>query len=115
VQVREVIVKRASFSSMALGVLWPLAGPAAVRVPPALDLFSGPSDMHQRETSCSAARERSAADDLLRAHAELSRLFPDETFSRSFLSANASTMRLRIAVLMVLFAVALIMVAGGRP
>jgi hypothetical protein len=85
VQVWEAIMKRASFSSMALGVLWPLAGPAAVRVPPALDLVSGPFDMRERGTPSSTVAERSAADDLLRAHAELSRLFPDETFSPQFL------------------------------
>jgi hypothetical protein len=108
-------MKRAFFSSMSLGVLWPLAGPAAGRLPPALHFFGGPSDMHERDTPCSAVAERSVADDLLRAHEELSRRFPDEAFPRSFLSANASTMRLRIALLMVLFAVVLVMVAGGRP
>ena len=75
------------------------AGAAAVRAAPALDPSSGQIEIHERPLQQGPVAERSAADELLQAHARLTGLFPDETFSRDFLLASARTHRLQAGLL----------------
>ena len=84
------------------------AGAAAVRAAPALDPSSGQIEIHERPPRLGPAGERSAADELLQAHARLTGLFPDETFSRNFLLASARTRRLQAG----LFAAFLAIIVG---
>jgi hypothetical protein len=87
------------------------AGAAAVRAAPALDPSSGRIEIHERPPRQGPVAERSAPDDpaarrfLLQAHARLTALFPDETFSRNFLLASARTRRLQAALLAAFLAV----------
>jgi hypothetical protein len=81
------------------------AGAAAVRAAPALDPSSGRIEIQERPPRQSPAAERSAAAELLQAHARLTGLFPDETFSRDFLLASARTRRLQAGLLAAYLAV----------
>jgi hypothetical protein len=81
------------------------AGAAAVRAAPALDPFIGRIEIHERPPRQDPVAERSAADELLQAHARLTGLFPDETFSRHFLLATARTRRLQAGLLATFLAV----------
>jgi hypothetical protein len=79
------------------------AGAAAVRAAPALDPCSGRIEIHERPPRQGPVR--AATDDLLHAHARLTGLFPDETFSRNFLLASARTRRLQAGLLATFLAV----------
>jgi hypothetical protein len=81
------------------------AGAAAVRAAPALDPSSGQIEIHERPPRQGRAAERSAPEELLHAHARLTGLFPDETFSRDFLLASARTRRLQAGLLAAFLAV----------
>jgi hypothetical protein len=76
-----------------------------VRAAPALDPSSGPIEIHERPSRQGPVAERSAADELPQPHARLSRLLPDETFSRDFLLASARTRRLQAGLLAAFLAV----------
>jgi hypothetical protein len=81
------------------------AGAAAVRAAPALDSSSGQIEIHERPPRQGPVAERSAADELLQAHARLTGRFLDETFSRDFLLASARTRRLQAGLLAAFLAV----------
>jgi hypothetical protein len=81
------------------------AGAAAVRAAPALDLSSGQIEIQERPPRQDPVAERSAAAELLQAHARLTGRFPDETFSRDFLFGNARTRRLQAGLLAAFLAV----------
>jgi hypothetical protein len=82
------------------------AGAATVRAAPALDPSSGQIELHERPPLQGPVAERSAANELLHAHARLADSFPDETFSRDFLLASARTRRLQAGLLAAFVAVA---------
>ena len=82
------------------------AGAAAVRAAPALDPSSGQIEIHERPPQRGPVAERPAADELLQAHARLTGLFPDATFSRDFLLGSARTRRLQAGLLAAFLAVA---------
>lgn len=75
------------------------AGAAGVRAAPALDPSGGRIEMHERPRQQGPAAERSAGDELLQAHARLTGLFPEETFSRNFLLASGRTHGLQAGLL----------------
>jgi hypothetical protein len=81
------------------------AGAAAVWGAPALDSSSGQIEIHERPPRQGPVAERSAADELLQAHARLTDLFPDETFSRNFLLASGRTRKLQAGLLAAFLAV----------
>ena len=81
------------------------AGAAAVRAAPALNPSSGEIEIHERPPQQGPVAERSAAAELLHAHARLTGLFPDETFSRNFLLASGRTRRLQAGLLAAFLAV----------
>jgi hypothetical protein len=81
------------------------AGAAAVRAAPALDPSSGAIEVHERPPRQGPVAKRSAADELLQAHARLTGLFPDETFSRDFLLTSARSRRLQAGILAAFLAV----------
>jgi hypothetical protein len=80
------------------------AGAAAVRAAPALDPASGQIEIHERPPRQGPVAERSAAE-LLHAHARLTDLLADGTFSRNFLLASARTHRLQVGLLAAFLAV----------
>jgi hypothetical protein len=81
------------------------AGAATVRAAPALDPSSGRIEIHERPTRQGPVAGASAAGELLQAHARLTGLCPDETFSRDFLLASARTRRLQAGLLAAFLAV----------
>ena len=81
------------------------AGAAAVRAAPALDPSSGRIEIHEQPPRHGPVAERCAADELLQAHARLTGLFHDETFSRDFLLTSARTRRLQTGLLAAVLAV----------
>ena len=85
------------------------AGAAAVRAAPALDPASGRIEIHERPLRQGPVAERSAADELRQAHARLTGLFPDETFSRDFLLGSARTRRLQAGLLAAFLAVGVVL------
>jgi hypothetical protein len=98
------------------------AGAAAVRAAPALDPSSGRIEIHERPPPQVPVTERSAADELLQAHARLTDLFPDEAFSRDFVLGSARTRRLQagllaafLAVIAVLLVQTLVSTRGQPP
>jgi len=87
------------------------AGAAAVRAAPALDPASGPIEIHERRAPGILAADRSAAGDLVQAHARLTGLFPDESSSREFIIGSPRTPKLQASLLAALAVVLIAMVA----